>query len=302
MGEEKKESIFSKMKNAAKTVTEKATVAVKGVRNSLAEKKKAEDYEKYAPLFAENAEDIELIENARVIRIVEYDSRLENHVCAGSIGFVCKTNDRIIPTLYKKYIEQFHFEFYPKFCESVFVTDPCIKGKFIQIEEYFNYMKQVRVNELTLLAQSLGARRVTIRLVAFNSLACNEKSETSVGLHGVTAKKEKQRSEMEQNSIEIWADTTFESNGQDTEISLPDLLYFKNENDIDSLLKMVSSKKSKLTERVYSMSASSSSGMTYGEALSISGLLKKIKFNATGKFEKSAERESKSLLEYKITF
>lgn len=302
MGEEKKDSIFSKMKNAAKNVTEKAAVAVKGMKDSLAEKKKAEDYEKYAPLFAENAEDIELIENARVIRIVEYDSRLENEVCIGSIGFVCKTNERLIPTVYKKYIEQFHFEFYPKFCESVFVTDPCIKGKFIQIEEYFNYMKQVRVNELTLLAQALGAKRVTIRLVACDSLSNYEKSENSVGLYGITAKKEKKKSEMQESSIEIWADTTFETHGQDTEILLPELLYFKNENDIDSLLKMVSSKKSKLTERVYSMSASSSAGMSYSEALSISGVLKKVKFNATGKFEKAAEHESKSLLEYKITF
>lgn len=65
---------------------------------------------------------------------------------------------------------------------------------------------------------------------------------------------------------------------------------------------MVLVNKSKVTERKYSMKASSSFGVSLTEAASISGTLKKIKCNAGASFAKSAENESKAFLDYTIVF
>ena len=65
---------------------------------------------------------------------------------------------------------------------------------------------------------------------------------------------------------------------------------------------MVLVNKSKVAERKYSMKASSSSGMSLNEAMSIAGTLKKIKCSAGVDFAKSAENESKAFLDYTIVF
>ena len=118
---------------------------------TAAEKKRQEDLIKLAPIFKEDISNNELL-TERVIRVVNYDPWLENDICKGSIGFYAKTDDRKMPTIYSKFVPDLGLSFYPQLNESVFIADPCIAGKYIEIDEYFNYMKQVRVNELTLLA------------------------------------------------------------------------------------------------------------------------------------------------------
>lgn len=239
----------------------------------------------------------------RVIRIVNYDARLENAVCTGSVGFYEKTDDRKMPTLYTKFLPALGLSFYPQLSESVFIADPCIPGKFIEIDEYFNYMKQVRVNELTLVAQSLGAKSVNIELKSTtNSKSLFSKAMQAKASPILEADRRQQGNNTSSNSIQIWAQTTFKNalwNGGPT---MPTLLYFRNESDISSLIQMVLVNRSKVTERKYSMKASSSSGMSLSEAMSIAGTLKRIKCSAGTSFAKSAEHESTAILEYTIKF
>ena len=173
--------ILTSVKNAAGQVSGMAANTAEGVKTtalkikddavakqterkiSLAEKKRLGDLKKYSPIFKEDVANGELLLE-RFIRIVNYDTRLENEACKDSIGFYEKTDDRKLPTLYTKYVRTMGLTFYPQLSESVFVSDPCIPGKFIEIDEYNNYMKQVRVNELTVVAQALGAKSVSIEL------------------------------------------------------------------------------------------------------------------------------------------
>ena len=312
--------IFSSVKTAAGKVSEKAASAAEGIKSTaiqlkddakakqaehkiaVAEKKRQDDLINLAPIFKEDISNNELL-NERVIRIVNYDARLENEVCKGSVGFYEKTDDRKMPTLYSKFVPEFGLSFYPQLSESVFIADPCIAGKYIEIDEYFNYMKQVRVNELTLVAQSLGAKSVTIELKSTtNSKSLFSKSAQAKVGPILDADCKQQGDNKSSNSIEIWAQTTFKTaiwNGGPT---MPNLLYFRNESDISSLIQMVLVNRSKVTERKYSMKASSSSGMSLNEAMSIAGTLKKVKCSAGASFAKSAENESTAFLEYTIRF
>ena len=321
MSENKKiNAIFHSMKTAAGKVSEKAATAAEEIKNTAiqvkddaiakqaehrtaaAEKKKQEDFINLAPIFKEDIANNELL-SERVIRIVNYDARLENEVCKDSIGFYEKTDNRKMPTLYSKFVPQLGLSFYPQLSESVFIADPCIVGKYIEIDEYFNYMKQVRVNELTIVAQSLGAKSVIIELKSStNSKSLFSKSAEAKAGQILNVSHKKENNSNKSNSIEIWASTTFKTaiwNGGPT---MPTLLYFRNESDISSLIQMVLVNRSKVTERTYSMKASSSSGMSLNEAISIAGTLKKIKCSAGASFARSAENESTAFLEYTIKF
>lgn len=312
--------LFASVKKAAGKVTEKAASTAEEAksnvakmkddaiakqterRSSIAEKKKLNDIKKYSPIFKEDVANGELL-SERFIRIVNYDSRLENEACKDSIGFYEKTDDRKLPTLYTKYVHTLGLTFYPQMSESVFVADPCVSGKYIEIDEYYNYMKQVRVNELTVVAQALGAKSVVIELrhstKSIFHASADMKSSVGAYASGNASKKAKKT---KSKSIDIWASTTFNKAAFSGRPTPPELLYFRNESDISSLIQMVLAKKSKVTERQYSMKAISSSGISLTEAASISGTLKKIKCNAGASFAKSAENESKSFLDYKIVF
>ena len=312
--------ILASVKNVAEKVSEKAASAAEEVKNTAiqlkddamakqaerkitaAEKKRQDDLVKLAPIFKDDISNNELL-TERVIRIVNYDPRLENDVCKGSIGFFEKTDDRKMPTIYSKFVPDLGLSFYPQLSESVFIADPCIAGKYIEIDEYYNYMKQVRVNELTLVAQSLGAKSVTIELKSTStSKSLFSKSVQAKVGPVIDGNCKQQGNNTSSNSIEIWAQTTFKTaiwNGGPT---LPTLLYFRNESDISSLIQMVLVNRSKVVERKYSMKASSSSGMSLNEAMSISGTLKKIKCSAGANFAKSAENESNAFLDYTIVF
>ena len=312
--------IISTVKTAARKVSEKANTAADGIKDTamqlkdnvlekkaehkiiVAEKKRQGDLIKLAPIFKEDISDDKLL-TERVIRIVNYNARLENDVCKSSIGFYEKTDDRKMPTLYSKFVPALGLSFYPQLSESVFIADPCIAGKYIEIDEYFNYMKQVRVNELTLVAQSLGAKSVTIELKSTTkSKSLFSKAAQVKAGPALDANCELKGNDSSKNSIEIWAQTSFKTaiwNGGPT---MPTLLYFRNESDITSLIQMVLVNRSKVTEKKYSMKASSSSGMSLNEAMSIAGILKGIKCGAGARFAKSAENENTAFLEYKIKF
>lgn len=299
---EKSSSATEGIKSTAKQLKDKAIAKQSERKICVAEKKRQNDFINLSPIFKEDISNNELL-TERVIRVVNYDARLENEVCKDSVGFYEKTDDRKMPTLYSKFVPELGLSFYPQLSESVFIADPCIAGKYIEIDEYFNYMKQVRVNELTVVAQSLGAKSVTIELKS----TTNSKSLFSKAIQAkagpiLDADCKQQGNNTSSNSIEIWAQTTFKTaiwNGGPT---MPTLLYFRNESDISSLIQMVLVNRSKVTERKYSMKASSSSGMSLNEAMSIAGTLKKIKCSAGANFAKSAENESTAFLEYTIKF
>lgn len=312
--------ILASVKNVAEKVSEKAVSTAEEVKNTAiqlkddamakqaerkitaAEKKRQDDLIKLSPIFKDDIANNELL-TERVIRIVNYDPRLENDVCQGSIGFYEKTDDRKMPTIYSKYVPDLGLSFYPQLSESVYIADPCIVGKYIEIDEYYNYMKQVRVNELTLVAQSLGAKSVTIELKSTSiSKSLFSKSAQATAGSVFDGGYKQQGNNTSSNSIEIWAHTTFKTSIWNGKPSVPTLLYFRNESDISSLIQMVLVNRSKVTERKYSMKASSSSGMSLNEAMSIAGTLKKIKCSVGSNFAKSAENESNAFLDYTIVF
>lgn len=297
---EKKKPVDS-LKNAAKKISEK-TASITGNLSSYITKKKLE---KYLPIF-ESDIDRESFRHERVIRVVNYDSRLDIEPCKGSIGFYEKSADRKIPTFYTKYVENFDLTFFPHLSESVFIADPCIEGRYIEIDEYFSYMKQVRVNELTLIAQSLGAKHIDIKLRTVNKKSSSKHFGISASVPEVEVLTEGNASKTQTSSsketVDIWASTDFKAGFRNANPVIPVVIYFKNESDIQSLIKMVLENNNKLKKRTYCLKASSSSGISLNEAASIGASLNGIKIKAGAAFENAAKTENEAILEYTIEF
>ena len=308
-------------KSIAKKLSEKAVGVTGSIKNTFNQKKdefiakreekKAADLEKIrqekrmtiTPLFSDEVKD------KRWIRIVDHDVRLDEEWYSdyeGNVGFSELTQGGKVPTLYTRFVDRFGFVFLPYLSESVFIKDPCVPDKYIEIDEYFNYMKQVRVNELTLIAQSLGAKHVEIRLCTDNteSLSSHMDGNASVGFGAVISAKlnaVKNEASKSSSSFELWASTDFDTNSQVTEPVLPEVIYFRNESDIDTLIQMAMSK-NKLTKRTYKMKVSSSSGMSVSEAASISAAVKGVGLKGGATFDRSAKAQRNATLEYTIEF
>ncbi len=312
-------SRFAAVKAAAKSFANKTADVAVSVKNGIvkkkneivtqnnerklvaAEKKKQSELDKMALIFEDDLT-ADNFRHQRVIRIVNYDKRHDNELCEGSVGFYEKTPTRAIPTIYTKYVEKLGFSFYPHLSESVYIADPCVFGNYIEIDEYFNHMKQVRVNELTLIAQSLGAKHVEIRLRSANKNSSYENCNGNINVPYVDIEAHRKQQKESQRAIEIWASTDFEPGFWLGGPTMPNVLYFRNESDISTLIQMTMTNRSKVTKRTYSMRASSSSGMSLSEAASINDSLKSIKANAGLTFEKRANDESEAVLEYTIEF
>ena len=287
------------LKNAAITFSGKASDVKDNVSNYFVQKR----LEKYVPI-SETDLVPDRFRNERILRVANYDSRVDKIQLTDSVGFYEKTSDRRIPTIFSNYIHSLGYTFLPYLSDSVFIADPFIEGKFIEIDEYYNYMKQVRINELTVLAQALGACHVDIRLKTNNKKISSSSFKFNINIKSYGAANGNNSAEnRSEESFEIWASTDFNKSSWSGEPTLPTLIYFKNESDIQSLIQMVMFDKSRITRRTYSMRASSSSGVSLTEAANIGASLKGIDMGKAGvNFEKRAREESESFLEYTIVF
>jgi hypothetical protein len=296
-----KRKFTDSIKSVTRIITDKATVVSDDISGFITQKK----LEKLMPIFEKDLVP-DQFRHERIIRVVNYDAKRDKDLCRGAVGFYEKTPGRKIPTIYTKEVGKLGFSFYPHLSESVFIADPCIEGNFIEIDEYFNYMKQVRVNELTVIAQSLGAKHIEIKLKTRTQKSSFMKigGNTEAGFKKISVEADTQSSNAfrSEESFEVWACTDFRTSFWNGAPVLPTVLYFKNESDIQSLIQMVVVNKSKLTKRTYSMKASSSSGVSLTEASSIGASLKWIKIKSGSTFERKAREESESTLEYTVEF
>ena len=104
----------------------------------------------------------------------------------------------------------------------------------------------------------------------------------------------------ELSSIEVAADVKF--SGHDTPVE-PDLLYFKNESDIEKLVQMrTGGNKNKIESKTYKFQCNRTSGIKEKEALQLDAVLNQLKCGVSAFISKETKRENRTELEYTIEF
>jgi len=248
-----------------------------------------------------NIDEIRRGRNPSMICIVERDKkRSENEACSGAVGYRTTIKGMELLNIYEDSARQLGMWFYPNISKTIYYADPYQKNFYICLDEYFDYLKKARVNELEIVAQDLGAKRVQITFKERKKTFVMKNVRADTKAAKMKASGSYDKADSEYSSEEIAADVKF--SGQDIPVA-PKLIYFKNESDIEKLVQMrTGSNKNKIESKIYRFQCNKLSGIKEKIAAQIDAVLDQLKCSGTASISSEAQRESRTELEYSIEF
>lgn len=236
----------------------------------------------------------------KFIRIADRDKKYsESDVCKGAIGFWTDLKGTLLMNIFRDSIEVYGLSFYPN-CEGEFYyVNPVDKDSYIELDEYFDYLRQVRVGELQKIAQDLGAKHFRVTYKEERTSFSERKTNKKVGVKsGVGVAAEQKREENKYSRIEIAAE--MECPGHDP--VKPTIQYMKYDPNIQNLIKMRMDAQGPLNHQALTIKLSNSSGLKENEAVKIDAILKGMKCSGNSTVVNEARNESRRYLEYEIDF
>lgn len=310
---QKQPDLFGDMANAfgsffSSTVTNVSNAVQDGSKQFgeyLDKKSYENDRKTLCPFFREDLA-AETFVLPTMIRIVDYDKRRENRACEGSIGFMTTTPEMNALNIYTEFAPMLNITFYPFLREGAYYVDPCHPDFYISLDEYFSYLKKVRVDELEMIAQDLGAKHIKIVLKEQRKNSAKQSDQVNVGVNGFKLfgfgfNGSYDSSNSETTSLEVAAEIDFAGHSTPVE---PKPVYFKHESDINSLIRMrmTPGNENKILSKTYSFKYSNSSGISVKEAVKIDAVIKKMNCDVGVSILNEATFENGIILEYSIAF
>lgn len=284
-------------RTAAVSVAENVKESSEQFSKQMDQKKFENDLKRLCPIFKEQLVDDGFVLPS-MVRVVSYDKRMENKACEGAVGFFTGKDAKIL-NVYRDNVDLLDISFYPLLEDGVYYVDPCYDNLYIRIDEYFAYLKKMRVDELTSVAQDLGARHVEIVLKSTSNSAGSQNVSGSIGTMKKAVEVSSSRSHTEFTGVEVAAKIDFGGNEHPTE---PKLVYFKNESDIKALISMRlnPSNDNKILSKTYSLQYGNTSGIKVSDAAKIDTSLAQV--NCSTSVSSEAMSENNTILEYTIVF
>ena len=284
--------------DAVSTVAKNTAVAVKG---TLEEQFKEHERRTLQPIFVDELNDAYFY-YSKLIRLTNMDKkRAESEVCQGSIGYWSSQKDLTVMNIYRDKIGAFGITLVPDAESEVYYVDPVDREKYIAIEDYLDYLRTERVQELETVAKDLGAKyfKVTYKehraevtsnqASAKNVLGLNKAKETSGVDHSAKVN--------EVSTIGIQAENRFKEGHVPV---APTLNYLKNDPVVQGLIDLRMN--SSLESRKYEISLSKTLGIKEADAIKIDGALKSMKMSTNISIANEVRNESRRFLEYEIEF
>lgn len=258
------------------------------------------------PVFAEELRPVgEKAAFSPVIVIVPRDKRREESVvCAGAVGYWTSVKGMDFLNLYQDAAGQLGLDLYPRVEETFYHENPFCPEMYIELDDYFNYLKKARVDELERIAQDLGAKHVTItfreKKEIFVKRTARQEAAGRLPNGGAKAQHNSESTQEEYTGMEVAADIRFSGNVQPV---VPKLVYFKRESDIEQLIQMrTSGSGNPVQSKTYHFQCSRLSGMNQQEASKLDAALAQLKCGGTATFSSKIQQESRTELEYHIEF
>lgn len=293
--------------DAAKTVGDFADSQLKSAKkffnklsDDFGESKLQKDLEKFKPIFAKEINsDFHL---PKMISVVDYDKRMQIEACKGAVGYQETVKNVDVTGIYEKDAETFGIDFYPTKTSSVYYVHPLDEKTYIQLSEYFTYLKEARIAELKRIAQALGAKhfKVTIEEQKTSEFTKKDHAKVKLGIiknkAGVDANKESGEKKYEFLGI------ASESYFNPKEPERPELKFWAKSETIKNLIEQRLSKDGSLTFESFKLDYNTLTGITESEAAKIDGVLKALKFDGAGSITEKAKEESRKRFEYIIEF
>lgn len=241
-----------------------------------------------------------------IIHVVEKDKKhAESKACEHALGHLSEENGITVLNVYPHHMNDLGVSFFPNMARSIYYVDPVQKDLYIDIKEYFKQLKLARVNELEQLAYALGATHFEI-LFKTNTVELEKaKKKAELGVKKgkkklVDVKAEHDEKEMKKESVEVEKSLDL---GGHSDPQVPELVYFKDNTDIQSLIYMRMDKKNDLKKKECLIQYSYSSGITESDAAKIQGAVEKMGGgSASVSLMNETLTESHTTLIYRIEF
>jgi len=254
------------------------------------------------PIFVDDLNNADFL-ISKLVRITEIDKRhAESEVCKDSIGFISDQKELKVVNIYKDKLDAFGLTFYPDTDSELYYVDPTDRDRYIALDDYFNYLKIARVNELQKIAQDLGAKhfRVTYKEQKTSFSSQNVKAKGSGKFAGDSATIEAAR-ELASTAVST-AEVAAEMDCPGHAPVEPKLCYLQREPSIQSLITLRMDETSPLHHQKYTLKLSNSSGIKEKDAIKIDAALKGMKISGNTTVASEARNESRRFFEYEIDF
>ena len=132
------------------------------MKETAEEKARLLELKTLRPVFPDSLDEADFL-MPKFVRIVERSKKYaESEVCTGSIGYESDQKGLHMVNVFRDSIDAFGLTFYPDCDCEFYYIDPSDRDRYIALDEYFNYLKIARVNELKKIAQDLGAKHFKI--------------------------------------------------------------------------------------------------------------------------------------------
>jgi len=282
--------------NAAKTTAN-------AMKTSAEERARENEFKTLRPIFPEDIERTDF-HVSKLIRITEIDKRrAESTVCKGSVGYISDLKELKIVNIYKDNLNLFRLKLIPNDESELYYVDPTDRDCYIALDEYFDRLKEARVNELQKIAQDLGAKYFRVTYKEEKSTFSRHSFKTVSGakippLGHADAQASHDRYSNEAATVSVAA----EMHCPGHEPFEPTVLYLQNETSIQTLIALRMDKSSPLTHQKYTLKLSNSSGIKESDAVKIDTALKALKISGNTTLQNEVSNESRRFFEYEIDF
>ena len=204
-----------------------------------------------------------------------------------------------IVNIFRDSVEAFGLSFYPDNSSEFYYVDPSDRDRYIALDEYFSYLKVERINELQMIAKSLGARHFKVTYKEEQTSFSEKKAKGNIKTTSVVnVDFEHTYSDKKYSTVEIAAELDCPGN----EPVMPQLRYMQRDPSIKTLVAMRMDKNAPLSHQKFMLKLSNSSGIKESDAIKIDAVLKGMKLVGNTSVASEAKNESRRYLEYEIDF
>lgn len=283
----------------AATVGNVVKKSVQTFKETTDEKARQLELKALRPIFLETLNNTDFL-MPKFIRITERDKKhAESEVCGGSIGFLSNQKELHIVNAFRDSIDSYGLSFYPDCDSEFYYVDPSDSGAYIALDEYFYYLKQVRISELQRIAQDLGAKHFKVTYKEEKTSFSEKKSSKKVTVNsGISVDAEQNYEDKKYSTIEIAAEMECPGHAP----VKPKLKYMKYDPSINGLVEMRMNENGPLLHQKLMIKLSNSSGLKEREAAKIDAVLKGMKCTGNATVVSEVQNESRRYLEYEIDF
>lgn len=286
----------------AETIGHAAQSTANAVKTAAEARRRALEREMLQPIFVEDLDHADFL-ISKLIRITEMDKRrAESDVCKGSIGYITVQKDLKIVNIFKDKSSAFGLTFYPDADGELYYVDPSDRDRYIALEDYFDFLRIARVDELQKIAQDLGAKHFKVtykeQKTVFSSEKGKAKATVKVPGNTATVDAEHELASTAVSAVEVAAEMVCPGH----EPYEPKLQYLQREHSIQNLIALRMDKTSPLTHQKYTLKLSNSSGIKETDAVKIDAALKAMKISGNTTVTSEVKNESRRFFEYEIDF